>query len=223
MTQNLHFADAASLHDLGTLIRRARRVNEQGVRLQAVGTVLAAWIPVMTPSSLTSRLPAVLGLRTMALTEPSQTDVTVELDAISERLARLNPAEMILPVPPGRINAPWAAVTPPRSGWEAAGTVEHRTLAAAADAGVSEVAQAVPDSAGAHVVEQVRERVWSRPLEPGESDTVPEEAAVPTGAAFGAHALGFLSEDDGATTEIFKHGRWIRLSAPRGHIICRAV
>lgn len=211
MTHHLHFAEAAALQDLSTYIRRGKRINEHGIRLQASGKVLAAWLPVMTPSTLTSRIPAVLGLRTMALAEASQADATVELSSITERLARMNPAEVHLPLPPSRINVAWAAVTPPRSGWEPAGTLSDASLQEAAQAGIAEVAEAVPEAAGAPVVEQVRERVWSRPL----------EYRVPAGAAFGALSLGFLGNHDDAVTTVHTHGNWVRLSSAGGFILTR--
>lgn len=213
MTQHLHFAEAATLQDLRTYIRRGQRINEHGIRLQAAGMVLAAWLPVMTPSTLTSRIPAVLGLRTMALAEPSEADATVELTSITERLARMNPAEVHLPLPPSRINVPWAAVTPPRTGWELAGAVPDSVLREAAETGIAEVAEAVPQSAGAHVVEQVRQRVWSQPL----------EHSVPAGAAFGALSLGFLEQHDDAVTSVHIHGNWVRLSSVGGFILTRAL
>ncbi|GFZ80215.1 hypothetical protein [Nesterenkonia alkaliphila] len=213
MTQHLHFAEAAALQDLSTYIKRGRRINEHGIRLQAVGTVLAAWLPVMTPSTLTSRIPAVLGLRTMALAEPSTADVTVELASISERLARMNPVDVQLSLPPSRLNVPWAAVTPPRAGWQPVGTVPDAQLRAAAEAGIAEVAEAVPETAGAHVVEQVRETVWSRPLVHG----------IPAGAAFGALSLGFIRDHDDAATAVHTNGKWLRLTSAGGFILTRVV
>lgn len=220
MTQLLRFADAASLQDLGMYVKRGRRINEQGIRLQAVGSVLAAWLPVMTPGSLNSQIPAVLGLRTMALAEPSDADVTVELDSISERLARLNPASMELPLPPARINAPWAAVTPPRSGWEPRGRLADSTLRRTAEAGIDEVAEVIPETAGAHVVEQVRERVWGRVLEPGAEDDVVAGTPIPAGAAFGALSLGFL-ESEAGVSDVYALGKWLRISSAGGFILCR--
>ena len=211
MTQHLHFAEAAALQDLSTFIRRGKRINEHGIRLQASGAVLAAWLPVMTPSTLTSRIPAVLGLRTMALAQPSEADVTVELASITERLARMNPAEVQLPLPPSQINVPWAAVTPPRTGWQLAGTVSDAALRQAAQEGIAEVAEAVPEAAGAPVVEQVRERVWGQPL----------EHQVPAGAAFGALSLGFLGTSDDAVTDVHTHGNWVRLSSAGGFTVTR--
>ncbi|GAA3053028.1 MULTISPECIES: hypothetical protein [Actinomycetes] len=250
--RELHFAEAVALQDLHTYIRRARRIQEQGVRLQAVGTVLAAWVPVMTPSSLVGRLPAVLGLRTMALTRSSRADVTVELSAITERLARMNPAETVLPLPPSRLSVPWAAVTPPRTGWQPLGELEDDVVRAAAEHGIAEIARTVPETAGAAVVEQVRERVWGRslaetaaestagastddvqaesaPADPADGPAASEGTAasaaaqaVPAGAAFGSHALNFLSpEGSGGRTAVHGLGRWLRLSSAGGHILCR--
>lgn len=220
MTESLRFAEAVSLQDLSTYIKRARRIQEQGIRLQSVGHVLAAWVPVMTPSSLTGQLPAVLGLRTLALAEASQTDVTAELSSISERIARMNPAETTLVLPPSRLTVPWAAVTPPRSGWEPLGSLDDDELRRQAEAGIAEIAEAVPTSAGAAVVEQVRERVWGRTLEV-QADSAAQH--IPAGAAFGAHALNFLAGDAaGGATTVHRRGRWIRLSSQGGFILCRS-
>lgn len=209
----LTFAEAVSLQDLSNYIKRARRIQEQGIRLQAVGPVLAAWVPVMTPSSLNGSLPAVLGLRTMALAQPSTADVTAELNSVSERLARMNPAETELSLPVSRLNAPWAAVTPPRSGWEPLGTISDDTLRSSAEEGIRKISEAVPDTAGAAVVEQVRERVWGRTLEGG----------LPAGAAFGSFALNFLgAAETGAMTTVHRVGRWMRLSSQGGFTLVRS-
>ncbi|GAB3844766.1 hypothetical protein [Nesterenkonia populi] len=212
MTQTLKFAEAAALQDLGTYVKRAKKIEQQGIRLQAVGPVVAAWVPVMTPSSLVGRLPAVLGLRTMKLGEASSADVTVELDSITERLARLEGSDVELSLPPSQVNAPWAAVTPPRSGWEPQGTVTDALLRETAEEGISRIADAVPDSAGAAVVEQLRERVWG--------DSVTQTPQIPAGAAFGAYSLGFLGSGDDAT-QVHTLGRWTRLSSKGGFVLAR--
>lgn len=201
-------------------VKRGRKVNEQGIRLQAVGAVLAAWLPVMTPASLNSGIPAVLALRTMALAEPTSLDSTVELSSISERLARLSPAAVEVPLPPAEINAPWTAVTPPRSGWEPRGRLADSTLRGAAEAGISEVADVIPETAGAHVVEQVRERVWGRVIEPTPSDDVVAGTPIPAGAAFGALSLGFLGPD-GSVSDVYAVGKWLRITSTGGFILCR--
>ncbi|WP_246836219.1 hypothetical protein [Nesterenkonia sp. NBAIMH1] len=213
MTQTLKFAEAAALQDLSTYVARAKRIEQQGIRLQAAGSVVAAWVPVMTPSSLMGRLPAVLGLRTMALGESSSADVTVELGSITERLARLTSSDLELALPPSQVNAPWAAVTPPRSGWEPQGTVTDALLRETAERGITQIADAVPSSAGAAAVEQVRERVWGEPV----TQTPP----IPAGAAFGALSLGFLGSDD-AVTSVHTLGRWTRLTSKGGYILARS-
>ncbi len=241
MTEVLQFAEPASVQDLSRYIGRARRIQEQGIRVQGHGYVLAAWVPVMTPSSLVGRLPAVLGLRTMALSEESHADVTAEFAAFSERIARMGPADTALSLPVARLNAPWAAVTPPRAGWQHIGTIGDDELRTIADNGVEAVTTAVPDRAGAAVVEQVRESVWSAPLtasslqahtrssETEASDSrgpqeggTSESLEVPSGAAFGAQALGFLRPAGSqGQTEIHAQGRWVRLTSAGGHILCR--
>lgn len=212
MTQTLTFAEAAALQDLSTYVKRAKKIEQQGIRLQAVGRVVAAWVPVMTPGSLVGRLPAVLGLRTMALAEDSSADVTVELDSITERLARLGGSDVELPLPPSQVNAPWAAVTPPRSGWESQGTVTDALLRETAEEGIRRIADTVPDTAGAAVVEQLREQVWG--------NAVTQEPQIPAGAAFGAYSLGFLGAE-GETTQVHTLGRWTRLSSKGGFILAR--
>ncbi|WP_261623592.1 hypothetical protein [Nesterenkonia marinintestina] len=217
MTDSLRFAEAAALQDMNTYAARALRIQDQGIRLQAVGAVLAAWVPVMTPSSLVGRLPAVLGLRTAALAEPSLVDATVELRAVTERLARLDPAETELPVPPKRLSVPWAAVTPPRRGWEPMGEVDDDALRRCAEAGIAEIREAVPTSAGAAVVEQVREKVWGRP-----ATDVPVED-LPAGAAFGAHALHFLAPEGGrGRSTLHRQGAWLRISGAGGFVVVRS-
>lgn len=229
MTASLRFAEAAALQDMATYIARARKIQEQGIRLQAVGPVLAAWVPVMTPGSLVSRLPAVLGLRTAALEAPQEVDATVELGAVTERLARLGPSETQLPLPPSQLTVPWAAVTPPRSGWQPYAEIADDVLRDCAEAGIAEIAKAVPDTAGAAVVEQVREEVWGRtmgalPAPEAEQGSAAAESlpGLPAGAAFGAHALNFLAAAgaDGRST-IHRQGPWWRLSSTGGFILAR--
>ena len=78
----------------------------------------------------------------------------------------------------------WAALTPPRAGWEPVGSLDAAALVEVARAGIAEVAQGAPAGAGGHAVTDLRQRVWGRLTE-----TVPP---VPAGAAFAAYVLGFL-------------------------------
>ena len=71
------FDDAASLADLGRYARRARALDEEAaVRLQADGSVLAAWVGVLPGSGILGE-GLVLGLRTVALAAPTQVDQAV--------------------------------------------------------------------------------------------------------------------------------------------------
>ncbi len=83
-------------------------------------------------------------------------------------------------------------------------------LRSAAEAGIAEVAGVVPAVAGAAVVNTARAAVWGRGM-PGVED-------LPSGAAFAAFALGFLADGE---QQVYRNGRWFRLSGPRGHVLVR--
>ena len=68
-----------------------------------------------------------------------------------------------------------------------------------------------PRGSGGQAVTDLRHRVWGRL-----TDTMPP---VPAGAAFAAYALGFL--DPALRCDVVAHGRWTRLSSPRGHVLVR--
>ena len=109
-------------------------------------------------------------------------------------------------------DAAWAGVSPPRSGWELRTALDPAELTAAAQAGVQEVAAALPEAVGGHVVTQVRAAVWGREL-----PTLPGVAA---GAAYAADALGFLDPQE--PVAVRQAGPWWRLSTSRGHVLVRA-
>ena len=210
LTQSFRFADPRDLADLRTFVTRAKSIDDGAIRLQAAGNVLAAYVCVLRPRILGESTPTILGLRTMALAEPAQADVTVALASITDRLARSGADDVELPVPPSTVSESWAGVSAPRSGWEAQGTMSDADLRAAAEAGIAEVAGVIPASAGAAVVNTARAVVWGR--------TLPGEGSLPAGAAFAAFALGFLGDD---AQQVFRNGRWYRLSGPRGHVLVR--
>jgi hypothetical protein len=203
----LALADRDAWQDLATYVGRARRVDPDGAaRLVAEGGVLATYVSPVHGSPG----PTVIGLRVAVLAEAADLDVTVPLAALGDRLAGPGPA---LGVPPQRVtNAGWAGVTPPRSGWELVTGADPATLAAAARDGVQEIALALPEAVGGHVVGQVRAAVWGRELTglPG----------VPAGAAYAADALGFLDAEEAVAVR--RRGPWCRLSTSRGHVLARA-
>ena len=225
MTAVLRLTDEQSLADLGRFATRARAVDGEGaMRLQASGAVLAAWVGVLPGAGILAE-GTVLGLRTFALAEPAELDVTVPLGAVTDRTARGPGTE--LPVPPTRAVAAWSAVTPPRGPWEPAGELPGDLLAAVARDGLAEVSDAVRERGAAAGL--VRDRVWARDVreaagphpdlldaDGGLPEAVP---AVRAGGAFAAYALGFLAP--GLAVQVFRSNRWTRLSAPGGHVLIR--
>lgn len=207
---SLRLVDEVSAQDLATYLARARRVDDSGdVRLQAVGDVLAAWTCVLPGRGLGSA-GLVLALRTFALAEPVRSDVTVPISAVTDRLARSGPE---IPEPPMTTQPTWGALSPPRSGWEPAGTLPDTLLREIAVAGIEEVAQGAPDGSGSAAVADLRARVWGRPVEA----TPP----VPAGTAFGLHVLGFLRGDEQAMASVHTTGPWTRVATDRGFVIAR--
>ncbi|THJ66992.1 hypothetical protein E8P82_05940 [Arthrobacter echini] len=210
----LRLTDVETVRDFRTLAARARAADDDGaVRLVGTGGVLAAYVRALGPTVLGEAVPTVLGLRTMALQDDADVDVTVPLGAILDRLARMPEDGLVLPLPTVSATAAWAGVLPPRSGWIHEGTVAGEVLVEAARAGIAEVAGVLPERAGAPLVSSARIAVWGRELEgvPGR---------IPAGAAFGGLSLGFLGT--GAEATAYSNGRWSRLSTVRGHVLVRA-
>jgi hypothetical protein len=208
-TTELVFPDAASLADLHTFVSRAKAADEGGaVRLEVHGTTLAVTVGVLPGSGVMAEGTA-LGLRAMALAEPAEVDVTVPLAAVTDRLAR--DSTRTLPVPPVVVHPAWAAVTPPRAGWERVGSVPADVLNDVARQGIAEIATGAPEGSGAKAVAGLRRLVWARL-----TTTVPP---VPSGGAFAAYALGFSRP--GTAVTVWAHGRWTRLSTPAGHVLMR--
>lgn len=209
LTRSFRFADPRDLADLKTFVTRAKAIDDGAIRLQATGSVLAAYVCVLRPRLLGESTPTILGLRTMALAAPSSTDVTVALSAVLDRLARAGEDDVELPVPPSTVTESWTGVGAPRSGWELVGPVSDASLRETADAGMASVAGIVPDNPGALIVNNARAAVWGKEM---------DESGLPAGAAFAALALGFLADGD---QKLYRAGRWFRLTGPRGHVLAR--
>jgi hypothetical protein len=214
--------DLRALDDLETFVGRARRVDQDGAgRLVATGDVLAVYAsPVHGGGG-----PTVLALRVLALAQPAHLDVTVSLEGLLDRFARVRAASeaepgrgsdaadpVPVPVPANQVTASWAGVSPPRSGWDAVGLLDPRQLRQVASDGVREIADGVPAVAGAAAVARLRGQVWGRPL----SADLPD---VPVGVAFAADALGLL--DDAEPVALYRLGPWVRTTTRRGHVLAR--
>ncbi|MGA8977898.1 MAG: hypothetical protein WB473_02150, partial [Pedococcus sp.] len=131
----LHLPDAQGLDDLRTYVARAKAADEDGaIRLQASGTVLAAYVGVLPGSGLMGQ-GAVIGLRTAPLASPAEVDTTVSLASVTDRLARMDGTTLSLP--PTTVSVGWAAMAPPRSGWERVGVVGAEDVHAVAREGIA--------------------------------------------------------------------------------------
>ncbi len=205
---DLLMADPETLADLATYVARARSLDSGGaIRLQAQGMSLAAYVDVL-PGRGPAMTGAVIGLRVMALAEPADLDTTVSLASVSDRLARGRTSA--LSIPPTTVRVGWAAIGPPQSGWEVVGDLTVEELRTVATRGIAEITEGAPEGSGAQVVAALRQRVWGR-----DSLTTPP---VPSGAAFAAYALGFLTQQ---RARVLAHGRWTRLSTATGHVLVR--
>ncbi|NYG08001.1 hypothetical protein BJ986_002488 [Phycicoccus badiiscoriae] len=205
----LTFPDTAGLEDLRTYVARAKAAAEDGaIRLQAQGQTLAAYVGVLPGSGLMAE-GVVIGLRVMPLAAPAHLDTTVSLAALGDRLARGDGATV--PVPPMTVNVAWAAMAPPRGGWERVGALAADEVHAVARQGIEEVAAGVPAGAGGAAVTALRKQVWGRL-----TATAPP---VPAGGAFAAYVLGFAAP--GSEVTVWANGRWTRLSTPAGHVLIR--
>jgi hypothetical protein len=209
LTQSLQFADPRDLADLRTFATRAKTIDDGAIRLQASGSVLAAYVCVLRPRLLGESTPTILGLRTIGLAVPSTVDATVALSAVLDRLARAGEDDVELPVPPSTVTESWTGVGAPRTGWERVGPLQDSALRRAAEAGITEVAGIVPAQPGALIVNNARAAVWGRAL---------DGSGLPAGAAFAALTLGFLADGE---QMLYRAGRWFRLSGPRGHVLVR--
>ncbi len=215
MSGPLRLADPQTFRDLATFVGRARRLDPDGAaRLVAHRSVLAVYVsPVHGGGG-----PTVLGLRTLALAEAADLDLTVPRAALGDRLAvGPEPGEqgVPLPVPPmAASGAGWAGVSPPRSGWTPVGLVEPGLLRMTAARGIAEVAAGTPEGAGAQAVARLRALVWGA--------AVPGLDSVPAGVAFAAEGLGFLaSAADEQPAALLRNGPWVRLTTATGHVLGR--
>lgn len=209
----IEFPNARSREDFNTFVLRARKVHPLGdIRLQTVNSLLVMTVAVLEGSGLMGG-GTVLGMRVVPATATEPVDVTVSFASVRDRLARSDLAPTTFPVPPTTVNAPWAAVSPPRSGWERAGTLEPAEVDHIAAVGIEAVAAGTPPGAGTHAVKGLRQRVWGELSE--------TEPAIPAGLAFAAYALGFTRP--GEPVVVSRHGDWdwIRLSTSLGHCLAR--
>lgn len=217
MINPFSLADEHTAVDLQSYLARAKRLDPDGlVRLRAFGDVLAAYVAPIYAGNLMDSGPTVLGLRTCELAAPAELDVLVPIGSVQERLARLladgdATAEFKIQLNETQ-RAPWAGISPPRQGWEQVGTINESVLTQIARDGIAEVAASLPESVGGPIAARIRGEIWGRGID--------LESKVPTGAAFVAAGLGFLTENE--EVGLYQAEGWIRLSSEHGHVLAKA-
>ena len=209
-------ADQQTASDLQSYLLRAKRLDPDGlVRLRAFGAVLAAYVAPIYSGNLMDQGPTVLGLRTCELAGPAEVDALVPIAAVQERLAKLlsdsDTKEFKIQLLESQ-RAPWAGISPPRQGWEAMGTINEVRLTQIARDGIAEVAASLPESVGGPIAARIRGEIWGRGID--------LETKVPTGAAFAAAGLGFLTENE--EVGLYHAEGWVRLSSEHGHVLAKA-
>jgi hypothetical protein len=242
MSEFFSLVDALAVSDLQVYLSRAGRVEDGSVRLVAGSGVLAAYTAILYPRGLMDSSPTVLGLRTFAIRPGDTFDAVVPTRSMLDRLARVGGGladykpegegepdadrapgiEVRLPLEVSTVT--WAGISPPRGGWLRVGVTDRTVLENVAVRGIDEVAAAVPDGTGEHLVQRVRAEVWGKPIDGLEY--------VPAGAAFAAFSLGFLGpagaasgaedvEQGDEAIQVFETGPWTRLTTRRGHVLVR--
>ena len=104
---------AAVVKDLATYISRALAVNpDAAIRLTARGRVVAVFACSLEPQDASSDTPVIMGLRALHLLADSTLDMTVQAQALLDRLARLQKqaeeqgneenSQLVLFMPPDR-------------------------------------------------------------------------------------------------------------------------
>ncbi len=215
MNKDFTLIDKQSALDLQAYLNRAKRLDPEGlVRLRAFGNVLAAYVAPIFSGSFMDNGPTVLGLRTIELAGDAEVDVLVQINAVLERIARVvdsNADGFTIEVPPVTLRAAWAGISAPRSGWVQTGTINEAVLTQIARDGIAEVADTLPASVGGPIAARIRGEIWGRGIK--------EDVTIPTGAAFVAAGLGFMTEKE--EIGIFHAENWVRLSTDFGHVLSR--
>jgi hypothetical protein len=215
MNKDFELTDEQSLRDLQSYLSRAKRLDPDGlVRLRAYGNVLAAYVAPLFSGSILDGGLTVIGLRTTELAKETEVDRLVSISSVLDRLARLlesGSTEYRIEVPEASQRAAWAGISPPRSGWVAGGVIDEPELTALARAGIQEVSDTLPASVGGPIAARIRQEIWGRGIE--------QDTRIPTGAAFVAAGLGFMTENE--KVAVYFADNWVRLSTEFGHVIAR--
>ncbi|MEY4434635.1 MAG: hypothetical protein RIR16_675 [Actinomycetota bacterium] len=215
MSSQISLPDQQTAVDLQSYLSRAKRLDADGmVRFRAFGKILAAYVAPIFAGGLMDSGPTILGLRTLELAEAAELDVIVPIAQVLDRLAKVvgrTEGQIRIDLPASQ-RAIWAGVSPPRAGWQEIGVISEQRLTQIARDGIAEVAASLPESVGGPIAARVRGEIWGRGID--------LETKLPTGAAFAAAGLGFLTE--GENVGVYQADGWVRISAMHGHVISKS-
>ena len=213
--------------DLTKYLERAQKLDNSGaVRFRAYGDVLTVYVAPIATAEFDEHAPMVLGLRTMALAESAEFDVTVLISeaiqklqneetvedfSLAKRLSKVTTKANQVCLPNNLVDVSWNKETPTRTGWEMGGEFYQETLTEAARKGVAEITETLPTSVGGPIASRVRAEIWGKAID--------YKYPVPMGAAFVSAGLGFLVE--GEVVPWYVSGDWVRLSSLNGHVLAK--
>lgn len=212
----LPLASPATARDMQIFVERLRSINSNAaVRLIARRKMAAVLGCTIEPVGLNDTTPMILGMRAFPLAATAQLDNTVGGFALEQELAEAladSATDIVeLKIPQVSVNAMWAGVLPPLSGWEKAGEISSVLSREIGERAVREVQQALPVAPGQSLVQNIRAKIWGEPL----NADYPE---IPRGMAITALLLGVLPTQNTALP-IMCHSDWTRLNTPAGYVL----
>ncbi len=207
MPDRLLFPDAEAAADALTFAGRAGTLGgETALRLRAQAGTLVMTTAVLWPRTLLEEIPTILAMRALPVDPELECDLSIAAPGL---VGTEDPHALALPET--AVTAPWAGISPPRSGWTHVGEVPASILAARSQWGMAAVAHDLPSDPGEDLVRTVRAHVW------GEAD--PDLLDLPRGVAFAGTAMGFVHGEEQAVVRTAPG--WTRVSLRRGHVLVR--
>lgn len=234
----LHLAHPKLRDDLATYFGRAARVEDGALRISAINErVVALWVPILRPAGILDDSPLVIAVRAInasisdvddADRHEGRFDAVVPLRGMLDRLAREpgSPDQATsIPLPPDRLNESWTGQRPPVTGWERIAELDAEQLTAVAESGIESVGTQYGGMLGQIRAERVRTETWTQTLPSASVRTwyADEQPLPPAGAAFAAHALGFLpiTPNTNASVHVAIAPGWWRIAFPAGQVLVR--
>lgn len=203
-----------ALQDLKTYLNRALAIDPRTtIRVVAKPGMVAFYAGIIYPPTLLDRSATVLGMRAFQAQTSQDLDLAFSAKYLLQTLETAQGQQLELDPDEVTHSAPWLGLAPPLANWQPATPLPASRLKEQARLGMDAVAKALPDNPGHAVVEKVRSRIWSSPLEPGSN--------LPNGVAFVAAALGFLPEDFEGDLPVFTSGSWKRINFPGGFVLAK--